>query len=81
MDQHPQNHVIHYFVDDEEQTTTAHRLTVEQILKNAGLDPSTHYLIELEGHHQVQHQNLGEEIRIHEKQKFISVFNGPTPVS
>jgi len=74
-------HAIHYFVDAEEQTTTEAILTVEQILTKAGLDPASHYLIELRGDQQIPHQNLNEQLRIHEKERFISVFSGPTPLS
>lgn len=81
MEERHNPHVIHYFVDAEEQTTTDPNLTVAQILKNAGLDPATHFLIEIRGQHQVPHQDLNEVIHIHEKEKFISVFSGPTPVS
>ena len=81
MKEHQTSHPIHYFVDAEEQTTTDPTLTVAQILKNAGLDPATHYLIEIRGQHQVPHQDVNEVIHIHEKEKFISVFSGPTPVS
>ena len=74
-------HSITYFVDNESQTTTEATLTVGQILKNAGLDPSSHYLIELQGDHQVEHKDINESIRVHEKEKFISIFHGPTPLS
>ncbi len=74
-------HVIHYFVDAEEQTTTDPVLTVRQILERAGLDPGTHYLIEIRGHEQIPHRDLDEKLRLHEKEKFISVFTGPTPLS
>ena len=74
-------HVIHYFVDNVEQFTAERSLTVEQILKNFGLDPATHYLVEIKGHNQIPHKDLNEEIKLHENQRFITVFTGPTPVS
>ncbi len=71
-----------YTVDDEPQTTTEHTLTARQILQNAGLDPTTYYLVEIEGQHQKSYQSKPDEpIHMHEHMKFISVFNGPTPVS
>ena len=71
-----------YTVDDEPQTTTEHILTARQILQNAGIDPATHYLVEIQGQHKTSYQNKPDEpIHMHEHMKFISVFSGPTPVS
>ena len=71
-----------YTVDDETQTTTAHELTATQILQNAGIDPASHYLVQLDGVHRISYQNEpNKEIRMHEHMKFISVSTGPTPVS
>ena len=71
-----------YTVDDEPQTTTEHTLTARQILQNAGLDPATHYLVEIKGQHKESYQNkMDETIYMHEHMKFVSVFNGPTTVS
>lgn len=71
-----------YKVDDEPQSTTSHTLTATQILTNAGIDPTTHYLVLIEGNHKVSYQaKPGEEIHMHEHMKFISVSTGPTPVS
>jgi len=74
-------HTITYFVDNEAQRTEDPALTVGQILKNAGLDPSSHYLIELRGDHQIEYKDINQTIRVHEKEKFISVLHGPTPLS
>lgn len=74
-------HVITYFVDNEPQKTTDPSLTVGQILKNAGLDPSSHYLIELRGNQQIEYKDINQTIRVHENEKFISIFHGPTPLS
>jgi hypothetical protein len=73
--------VINYTVDGEPQSTTEHELTVGQILKNAGIDPTSHYLVEIQGHHQVPYKDVDEVIRMHEHMKFISVSTHPTPVS
>ncbi len=71
-----------YTVDDEPQTTTAHELTPTQILQNAGIDPATHYLVEIRGHERISFQGKPDvEIHMHEHMKFISVSTGPTPVS
>jgi hypothetical protein len=74
-------HVITYFVDNEEQSTTERELTVRQILTNSGNDPATHYLMQLQGNHQVPHRDLDERVKLHEKAKFAAIFTGPTPVS
>lgn len=71
-----------FTVDDEPQSTTEHMLTPVQILQNAGLDPATHYLIELIGHEQRSYQATpAEPIHMHQKMRFISVSTGPTTVS
>jgi hypothetical protein len=72
---------IVYFVDKEKQETADPILTVAQILEKAGLDPKTHYLVELRGEHQIKHVDPNEKLHIHEHEKFISVFSGPTPLS
>jgi len=57
-------------------------LTPVQILEAAKIDPSSHYLVQLEGQHQVSYQgNPNDEIHMHEHMKFISISTGPTPVS
>ena len=77
----PKPRVTTYFVDKEPQTTTEKSLTVKEILVKAKLDPANHYLIEIRGDHQIDHKDLSEEIKIHEDEKFISVFTGETPLS
>ena len=73
---------FNYSVDDEPQTTTAHELTPTQILSNAGIDPATHYLVELEGNHRKSYENKpNETIHMHQHMKFIAVSIAPTPVS
>ena len=74
---------IHYEVDGEKQTTHEHKLTPRQIMKNAKVDPETHYLIELRGKHE-QHSYTDkpdEPIKMHNHMKFITASLGPTPVS
>lgn len=71
-----------YTVDDEPQSTSEHTLTARQILQNAGIDPATHYLVEIKGQHQESYKDkMDEALHMHEHMKFISVFNGPTTVS
>ena len=75
-------HVIHYTVDNEPQTTRERELTAGQILRQAGIDPDTHYLIEIRGHDRESFKDRTDaEIRMHDHLKFISIAVGPTPVS
>lgn len=72
--------VTHYSVNGEPQETTEHKLTVRQILTNAGFTPPEEYeLTRDEGHKTFK--DLNEEIPIHEGEKFTATFLGPTPVS
>lgn len=73
---------IHFTVNGRQIETTEHTLTVREILRLAGLDPETHYLVDKKSdEHEVEHRNLDEEIKVHEKQTFLAFFTGPTPVS
>jgi len=73
---------VEYLVDDEPQTTTEKVLTAKQILTNAGRDLDSYYLVQIEGNHKTSYQNSpDEEIHMHPKMKFISVYTGETPVS
>lgn len=75
-------HVIHYTVDGEAQETTERELTPRQIIINAGLNPDERYLVKIDGRHQVSYKdNMNDPIRIHEKEKFVTVFTGPVPVA
>lgn len=76
---------IHYTLDDEPQITHHRTMTPVEIMKSAKphpIDPATHYLVQLEGHHQVSYKDKPDEpIHMHEHAKFITVSTGPTPVS
>lgn len=73
---------IQYTVDGEPQSTSEHQLTAGQILKAAGKDPATHYLILLEGNAQKSFQGRPDDvIHMHPKMRFISMSLAPTPVS
>ncbi len=74
--------VFEYTVDDEPQSTDQHTLTPNQILTRAGIDPATHYLVEIVGNTQRSYQGKPDvPIHMHQHMKFVSVFTGPTPVS
>jgi hypothetical protein len=78
----PSPHIIHYSVDDEPQETTEHALTPIQIMQRAGIDPSTHYLVELVGNARKSYKDApSEPIHMHEHQKFATQFTGEVPVS
>lgn len=73
---------FNYTVDDESQSTELHQMTPVQILTNAGIDPASHYLVQIEGHNKVSYKDKPNEIiHMHQHMKFISVSTGPTPVS
>lgn len=78
-------HVIRYTLDDEPQETTEKVLTPRQIMERARpkpIDPNTHYLVQLEGHHQVSYEGKTDQpIHMHEHMRFVSISTGPTPVS
>lgn len=71
-----------YTVDGEPQQTSAHELTAIQILQNAGIDVTSHYLVQIEGNNRISYQtDPNKVIHMHEHMKFISISTGPTPVS
>lgn len=75
-------HEFHFFVDDERLETPHRELTPTQILALAGLDPMTHYLVEIEGHRQISYKDEPDKpIHMRDGLRFISVSTGPTPVS
>jgi hypothetical protein len=77
-----QKHSTTFEVDGESVETTEKTLTPNQIMSLATVDPASHYLVEVEGRNQKSFEGHGDEpIHIHEKQKFITVATGPTPVS
>lgn len=81
-EQHAHGRTIHYTVDDEPQKTTRHELTAQEILRDAGIDPSTHYLVEIEEHKRISYQQDPlKKIHMRDHMKFVSVSTGPTPVS
>ena len=71
---------IRYFVNDDPQETSEQKLTVREILKNAGFTPVKDYDL-TKGTDSKPFPSLDEEISIQKDDKFIAVFNGTTPVS
>ena len=75
-------HVTTFEVDGEPVETTEKTLTPNQIMGLDGVDSATHYLVLVEGREQTSSEGRGDEpIHVHERQKFITVATGPTPVS
>jgi hypothetical protein len=75
-------HVTTFEVDGEPVETSEKSLTPNQIMGLAEVDSTSHYLVELKGRNQDSYEGRGDEpINVHEKQKFITVATGPTPVS
>lgn len=73
---------FHYTVDDKSQTTDQHKMTPNQILEKAGISPTNHYLVQIEGKNRISYESKGdEEIEMHDNMKFISISFEPTPVS
>ena len=78
----PHPHVIDFTVDGQNLTTTERELTPNQIMALAGIDGSTHYLVQIEGRHRTSYKDQNNvAIHLHEGATFISVSTGPTPVS
>lgn len=76
--------VFHYDLDDEPETTDLKEMTPNQILADGGIDPKTHYLVQINPDgSQTSYKDKGEQaIKMKcPRVKYISVLNGPTPVS
>jgi hypothetical protein len=76
--------VFHYDLDDEPETTELKEMTPNQILKAGGIEPKTHYLVQVNADgSQTSYRDKGEQpIKMKcPRVKYISVLNGPTPVS
>jgi pyruvate/2-oxoglutarate dehydrogenase complex dihydrolipoamide dehydrogenase (E3) component len=73
---------IHYTVDGEPQESMDRTLTPRQIIIAAGLNPTERYLVEIKGKHQDSYKDkMDTPIHMHEGQKFVTVFTGPTEVA
>jgi hypothetical protein len=73
---------ITFTVDGEPVTTQERKLTPVQIMELAKVDPTTNYLVRVEGRHQTSYKDTAnEKIEVHEGEVFVTVPTGPTPVS
>lgn len=76
------DHLIHYTVDDEPESTNKEKLTPVEIMKAAGIDPQTNYLEQIKGHEIISYKDKpNEEIEMKNGMKFITKPIGPMPVS
>jgi hypothetical protein len=80
---HPGHRLIHFHVDAEPFTTEASELTPNVILKDfAGVEPTTHYLVQIRGHEKISYEATGDvPIEMRDGMRFQVVSKGPTPVS
>lgn len=74
---------IPYTVDGEPQKTMEATLTAKKIMTAAGVDPKTHYLVQIAGQNeQVSFKGrTAEAIEMQDHLRFLSVSTGPTTVS
>ena len=78
------HHEIHFTVDGEPEETERHEMTPDEIIREFGKkDPSTNYLVQIEGGHQkVSYRDKGRvPIKLHNGMNFQIISLGPTPVS
>ena len=77
------HHFIHFTVDGEPYETERREWTPDEIItKFAEKDPSTNYLVQIEGNHKKSFQGEGNNtFELHEGARFQVISTGPTPVS
>ena len=74
--------IFEYKVDDENYTTDREKLTPNEILINAKFNPSSVYLIELEGEKETSFKDDPNKIlHMHQGMEFITANRGELPVS
>lgn len=75
-------HLIHYTVDDEPESTSAKVLTPVQIMTGAEIDAQTNYLEQVVGHDFISYKtDPNVEIEMENGLRFITKPIGPMPVS
>ncbi|WP_329245508.1 hypothetical protein OIE43_21045 [Streptomyces pseudovenezuelae] len=78
----PVHKTVTVTVDGELVAGVPRRTTPNEILRLAGIDPATHYLVRINGRHQEPFNGEGDkEIAVHERETFVSVSTGPTQTS
>lgn len=77
-----QQRPVEIVFDDEPLSVPEKGTTPNSLLDLAGLDTSTHYVVELKGRDRESYKDRGEElIKVHKGQRFVSVSTQPTPTS
>lgn len=71
---------VTFTIDGEEFSTDDRRQTAADLLTLAGVDPEDHDLAQVVGQGERREFDNTEEIQLRPDAKFITVFNGPTPV-
>jgi hypothetical protein len=81
--QRSHDHEVDITIDGSPYTVDEREMTVRELLALAGKDPVTFYLVQIVGKKErVSYKDKpDEEIKLHEKSKFITVSTGETPVS
>lgn len=73
---------IEFTVDGETYPSEERELTAGNILRLAGKDPASHYLVEVRGQRERQdYKDPDQAVKLHPGSKFLTVSTGPTPVS
>ena len=76
------DHLIHYTVDGEPESTSQKELTPVQIMQSASIDSKANYLEQIKGHETISYKDKPEEeIEMEEGMRFITKPIGPMPVS
>ncbi len=73
---------IEFTIDGETYSSQECELTAEDVLRLAGKDPSTHYLVEVRGQRERhEYRDPSVAVKVHPGSKFLTIFTGSTPVS
>ncbi len=77
------HHEIHFSVDGESYETKDREMTPDEIIREyGGKDPTSNYLVQIEGGHKISYKDKGSEsIKLHNGMQFQIISTGPTPVS
>ena len=81
MSESDKHHKTTYFVNSERETTDEKQLLVKTILEHAGFTPAVDYTLKSENPPKDFDSHYEEVIEIHENERFLALFKGPTPTS
>ena len=81
-DHDPDAHPVTINIDNEDFRIPDRLTTPRALLALVGKTPGNAYLVGVDGRNQTSYKGRpDEQIRVHEHQRFITVADGPTPVS